>query len=98
LHIGGLYYINNYGGEIHNVFVDPMNIGAIPDSSEGAIRCLEYFVHSSLAGVNASMYHSSDYAKLTDLDWENMREEILKDKLKKIVTMQNEVAHLSGME
>ena len=98
LHIGGLYYINNYGGEIHNVFVDPMNIGAIPDSSEGAIRCLEYFVHSSLAGVNASMYHSSDYAKLTDLDWEKMREEILMSNLKKIETMQNEVINFSGME
>ena len=77
LHVGGLYYINCYSGEIHNVFVDPMHIGAIPNSRDGAIRCLQYFVHSSLAGVNGSMYHSSDYAKLTDKEWEDLREEIL---------------------
>lgn len=77
LHIGGLYYISGYTGEIHNVFVDPMHIGAIPNSSDGAIRCKEYFVHSSLAGVNGSMYHSSTYAELTDAEWEEMRKEAL---------------------
>ena len=76
LHIGGLYYINGYSGEIHNVFVDPMHIGAIPNFVDGAIRCKQYFVHSSLAGVNGSMYHSSEYAKLTDEEWDNMRVEI----------------------
>lgn len=76
LHIGGLYYINGYSGEIHNVFVDPMHIGAIPDSTDGAIRCKQYFVHSSLVGVNGSMYHSSEYAKLTDEEWDDMRVEI----------------------
>ena len=77
LHIGGLYYIAWYSGEIHNVFVDPMHIGAIPCSDDGAIRCLQYFVHSSLAGVNGSMYHSSTYAELTDQQWEEMRKDIL---------------------
>lgn len=77
LHVGGLYYINGYGGEIHNIFVDPMHIGAIPNSTDGAIRCLQYFVHSSLAGVNGSMYHSSTYAELTDQQWEEMRKDIL---------------------
>lgn len=88
LHIGGLYYINRYGGEIHNVFVDPMHIGAIPDFSDGAIRCLQYFVHSSLVGVNGSMYHSSDYAKLTDKQWEKMREEIRQENSTKASTEQ----------
>ena len=84
LHIGGLYYINGYAGEIHNVFVDPMHIGAIPDSTDGAIRCKQYFVHSSLVGVNGSMYHSSEYAKLTDEEWDDMRVEIFEQsKLKK---------------
>ena len=77
LHVGGLYYINGYCGEIHNIFVDPMHIGAIPNSTDGAIRCLQYFVHSSLAGVNGSMYHSSTYAELTDQQWEEMRKDIL---------------------
>ena len=77
LHVGGLKYIAWYSGEIHNVFVDPMHVGAVPDSSDGAIRCLQYFVHSSLAGVNGSMYHSSKYAALTDEQWEEMKDEII---------------------
>ena len=76
LHVGGLKYIAWYTGEIHNVFIDPMHVGAVPDSNDGAIRCLQYFVHSSLAGVNGSMYHSSTYAALTDEQWEEMKEEI----------------------
>jgi len=77
LHVGGLKYIAWYSGEIHNVFIDPMHVGAVPDSQDGAIRCLQYFVHSSLAGVNGSMYHSSTYAALTDEQWEEMKDEII---------------------
>lgn len=69
LHVGGLYYIAGYTGEIHNVFIDPMHVGAVPDDSTGAIRCKQYFVHSSLAGVNGSIYHSSHYAAMTDSEW-----------------------------
>jgi len=90
LHIGGLYYIAWYSGEIHNVFVDPMHIGAIPCSNDGAIRCLQYFVHSSLAGVNGSMYHSSMYAQLTDSQWEEMRKEILEANAKQGDELLNE--------
>jgi len=77
LHVGGLKYIAWYSGEIHNVFVDPMHVGAVPDSEDGAIRCLQYFVHSSLVGVNGSMYHSSAYAAKTDAEWEDMKQELL---------------------
>jgi hypothetical protein len=79
LHVGGLDYIASYSGEIHNVFVDPMHIGAIPDDRTGAIRCLQYFVHSSMVAVNASIYHSSDYAKKTDVQWLDIKTEILKE-------------------
>ena len=79
LHVGGLKYIAWYSGEIHNVFIDPMHIGAVPDDVDGAIRCLQYFVHSSLSGVNGSIYHSSTYAKKTDDEWAEMRAEILKE-------------------
>jgi len=82
LHVGGLKYIAWYTGEIHNVFVDPMHVGAVPDSEDGAIRCLQYFVHSSLVGVNGSMYHSSKYAELTNEQWEEMKDEII-DKFNK---------------
>jgi hypothetical protein len=77
LHVGGLKYIAWYTGEIHNVFVDPMHVGAVPNSVDGAIRCLQYFVHSSLVGVNGSMYHSSKYAQLTDEQWEEMKDKII---------------------
>jgi len=75
LHVGGLMYISNYGGEIHNIFVDPMHVGAVPAGGDGAIRVLQYFVHSSLAGVNGSIYHSSSYASKTDEEWAEMRKE-----------------------
>ena len=77
LHIGGLKYIACYSGEIHNIFVDPMHIGAVPDDDTGAIRCLEYFVHSSLAGVNGSIYHSSTYAAMTDEQLTDMRQKAI---------------------
>lgn len=69
LHFGGLYYINSYSGIIHEVFVDPMHIGAIPDSKDGAIRCIQYFSHGILEEVNNSIYHSSTYAEETDAQW-----------------------------
>ena len=75
LHVGGLRYIAYYSGEIHNIFIDPMHIGAVPDDVDGAIRCKQYFVHSSLSGVNGSIYHSSTYAAKTDEEWAEMRAE-----------------------
>jgi len=79
LHFGGLEYINRISGEIHNIFVDPMHIGAVPDDETGAARCLQYFVHSSLAGVNGSIYHSSTYAAKTDEEWAEMRKQIVEE-------------------
>jgi hypothetical protein len=87
LHVGGLYYISGYSGEIHNVFIDPMHVGAVPDDSTGAIRCKQYFVHSSLAGVNGSIYHSSEYAKMTDFEWQEMLVEALKMTAEKMSEM-----------
>lgn len=77
----GLDYIRGYQGSdtvTHNVFVDPAHIGAVPDDSTGAIRCIQYFVHSSFAGVNGSIYHSSEYAAKVDAQWAIEKAEILK--------------------
>jgi hypothetical protein len=79
LHVGGLDYISSYRGEIHNVFVDPMHIGAIADYDTGAMRVFEYHVHDSFVGVNSSLYHSSAYAEKTDKQWSDLKAEILKD-------------------
>lgn len=97
LHFGGLKYIACYSGEIHNVFVDPMHIGAVPDDSTGAIRCLQYFVHSSLAGVNGSIYHSSTYAAKTDQEWADMKAEILAENSKKIGDVLADTKHVTDL-
>ncbi len=81
LHVGGLDYIRGYQGgntETHNVFIDPAHIGAIPDCSTGAIRCLQYFVSDAFSGVNGSIYHSSKYAAQTDKQWADEKAEIIK--------------------
>lgn len=90
LHVGGLKYIAFYRGEIHNVFIDPMHVGAIPDDVDGAIRCLQYFVHSSLSGVNGSIYHSSTYAAKTDGEWAEMRAKILQDYVSEVSNIESD--------
>jgi hypothetical protein len=97
LHLGGLKYIAFYSGEIHNVFVDPMHIGAIPCDEDGAIRCKQYFVHSSLAGVNGSIYHSSSYAALTDAEWDDMRAQAVQEKSERKAQCDREVAEINAL-
>jgi hypothetical protein len=72
LHIGNLDYIAGYqsdGTATHNVFVNPMDIGAIVNDNTGAIRCRRYFVHSSFMGVNRSIYHSSRFAAIGEAEF-----------------------------
>jgi hypothetical protein len=97
LHFGGLEYINRISGEIHNIFVDPMHIGAVPDDNTGAIRCLQYFVHSSLAGVNGSIYHSSTYAAKTDAEWATARKEAVEKSFSRIEEIKAAVARINNL-
>jgi hypothetical protein len=97
LHFGGLKYIAYYSGEIHNIFVDPMHIGAVPDDRDGAIRCKQYFVHSSLAGVNGSIYHSSTYAAKTDEEWAEMRKEAVEAYSECKVSCDQEIAEMNAL-
>jgi len=97
LHIGGLKYIAFYSGEIHNIFVDPMHIGAVPCDEDGAIRCKQYFVHSSLVGVNGSIYHSSSYAAMTDAEWDDMRAQAVQERADKKAQSDKEVAELNAL-
>lgn len=97
LHFGGLEYINRISGEIHNIFVDPMHIGAVPDDNTGAIRCLQYFVHSSLAGVNGSIYHSSTYAAKTDAEWAIARKEAVEKSFSRIEEIKAAVARINNI-
>lgn len=94
LHIGGLDYIRNYqneGTSTHNIAVDPSHIGAIPDDSTGAIRCIQYFVMDEFSGLNNSIYHSSKYAKQTDDEFATARKEAIEAFGKLAKTMQDSV-------
>lgn len=90
LHVGNLDYIRGYQNDntvTHNVFVDPMFIGAVPGGHDGAIRCKEYMVYDTFAGVTKSLYRSSEYASKTDLQWAEMLAEAVEknEKFKKEV-------------
>ena len=74
-----------------------MHIGAVPDDNTGAIRCLEYFVHSSLAGVNGSIYHSSTYAAMTDEQWADMRQEAIAEYSECKESCDRDVAELNAI-
>lgn len=81
LHIGGIDYIRGYQNsntQTHNIVVDPMDIGAIPDDSTGAMRVLRYYVLDVFNGVNNSIYHTSDYAAFTDSEFSKFVDETLK--------------------
>lgn len=90
LHVGGLSYIKGYQHTdtvTHNVLIDPMDIGAVCDingSFDGAMRVRRYFVHSSFAGVNKNIYHSSKYAAMNDEEYrDRVKEMVEKTKMKK---------------
>lgn len=82
LHCGGLSYIKGYqtkDTETHNTLVDPAHIGAVPDDNTGAIRVIQYFTLDAFSGVNKAIYHSSEYAKLTDKQFEDFKAEVAKE-------------------
>lgn len=75
LHCGGLSYIKGYqtGTRVtHNIFVDPSDIHTIYESSDGVMTVKRYFVHSSFAGPNKNIYHSSSYAAMTDKEYSEL--------------------------
>jgi hypothetical protein len=105
LHVGNLDYIRGYqhqsDAETHNIFVDPMHIGAVTNDGSAALRVKQYFVHSSFAGVNKSVYHSSTYAKLTDEEWAEMRKEAIDSLNAKLESKANKavatIEHLNSL-
>jgi len=76
LHAGNRDYVKGYqtaGTVTHNIFIDPSDIGAITDDGSGALRVRRYYVHSSNAGINRSIYHSSHFSSMTDAEWTEFR-------------------------
>lgn len=87
LHLGGLTYIEGYGGKtslLLNCFVNPMNIGAFDHSGNGAIRVLEYFVQSANFAPNKNFYHESNYLNHTEATWAEMRKQAIEQSESKI--------------
>lgn len=94
LHCGGLRYIQHFQGPgtvTHQTFVDPMHIGAITDDGTGALRVKQYFTYASFAGVTGGIYHSSEYAKLTDAEYEQMIKEVVEKSEQDIKAIQESV-------
>ncbi len=82
LHCGGLNYISGFqNGEdaiTHNIFIDPMDIYGIAGlgtGNDGAMTVKRYFVYGTFNGVNKTLYHSSEYAKLTDAEYATLVQE-----------------------
>jgi hypothetical protein len=101
LHMGGLRYIQNYqtdGTVTHNIFVDPMHIYGINSVSEdGAMTVKQYYVHSSFAGPNRGIYHSSNYAKMTDAEYEKLIEEAVGEHARKIAELDLEIVQATNL-
>lgn len=82
LHTGNQDYINGYEREHNttlNCFVDPMDIGAVPDN-EDVLRVLAFFPHSikDREDANKQYYMSSHYAAITDARWAEYKKEAIK--------------------
>ncbi len=83
LHVGNLDYIGTYQTDqtvTHNVFVDPAHIHTVNPNGhgDGALTCIEYFVHSSFKGQNKTLYNSSEYAKFHDEEYVKYLNEVVK--------------------
>lgn len=81
LHCGNLDYIKGFqdsGTVTHNTFIDPFDIGAITNDGSGALRVRKYYTHSSTIGINRSIYHSSNFAALNDMEWDELRKAAIK--------------------
>lgn len=75
LHAGNLDYIRGYQASYTitlNVFIDPMHIGRFTNEGEGAVISKQFYAYGAFGGVNRGMYHSSDYAALSDKEYQDM--------------------------
>lgn len=100
LHAGGIRYVRNYQNEgtiTLNVFIDPMDIGAIDHEGTAALRVRRYFPHSALEIPSQSIYHSSEYAKLTDAEYAQLIEEAVEAAQQKIADLDEELAEKKAL-
>lgn len=98
LHLGGYYYVQGFGGRtdyLVDCLVAPEDIGAVADiresNQEGAIRCKRYYVVGAHFKVSKGMYHPSEYAKLLDDEWVELKKELIKKKEAEIAELKDRV-------
>jgi uncharacterized protein YuzB (UPF0349 family) len=95
LHVGGWQYVQSYQGlncQLLECFVDPAEIGAIcdiHDGSDGAIRVREYFTYGAVKGRTKGIYHSSNYAKMKDAEWEDYKVKAVENANKLVAGIQD---------
>lgn len=82
LHLGGYYYVKNFGGQtsyLVDCLVAPEDIGAVCDVNrgDGAIRCKRYMITGGHFAVSQGMYHPSDYAQLLDAEWDKAKADVI---------------------
>lgn len=93
LHLGGYYYVQNFGGQtdyLVDCLVAPEDIGSVADlrggaNEEGAIRCKRYMTVGAHFQVSRSMYHPSKYAEMLDDEWNLAKAAAIKALEEKIV-------------
>jgi hypothetical protein len=101
LHVGGLRYVKGYQNDntlTLNVFVDPMHIGGIDHDGTGALRVLKYFPHSAMSVPSQNIYHSSEYAKVGDAEYDKMIEEAVEKYQQKLQEADDELSHLKSLQ
>jgi hypothetical protein len=100
LHLGGLKYIESYGGQnrlLLNCFVNPMHILGFTDGGDGAIRNDEYFVHSACFAPNTGFYNESNYLAQGKEQWEVMLKEGIETTNKIKEALDQQVAELQAL-
>jgi len=97
LHLGGYYYVQNFGGQtdyLVDCLVSPEDIGAVADlaySEEGAIRCKRYMVVGAHFQVSSGMYHPSTYAAMLDDEWKVAKAEAIKAASAKVTEIEESI-------
>ena len=95
LHLGGYYYVQNFGGKtdyLVDCLVSPEDIGAVSDirdgNGDGAIRCKRYMVVGAHFQVSKGMYHPSKYAKMLDEEWDIAKAEAIQALKEQIINIE----------
>ena len=103
LYLGGLRYIDGYGGNgriLLNAFVDPANICAFNEGSgmSCAMKVKEYFIHSAVEVPSKALYKESTYLDHSKAEWDKIATETLDAIEAKRIELENEANQIKGLQ